>query len=348
MVRPMARQDRLQQHLERGFACLDDGDLDGAAAALDRARRIDRRHPDVLGLEGSIAASRGDGDAALAAFEQMAVVAPDDAMPLINVAMVHLHSRDDAETALEWVDRGLELAEDDDALTQGITLKAEALIALGGDANLAVARDVLGELATSVIDDDHVLDLAELWLDAGDPARAARLAERATKVDGDPALVADAYHLLGVIHDTRGDAAARTRAWLETKRLDLAAAAPAWSLAPDAFDQLAHAALEELPPRARELLGNTPVLVELAPSDELVEDGIDPRLLGLFSGPALPDHAHVGGGPELTTIHLFQRNLEASTADADDLAEQIRITVLHETAHFFGLEEDDLEKLGLD
>ena len=34
--------------------------------------------------------------------------------------------------------------------------------------------------------------------------------------------------------------------------------------------------------------------------------------------------------------------------DAEELAEQIRVTVLHETAHFFGLDEDDLERLGYD
>jgi len=342
----MPRQDRLERQLARGFECLDDGDLQGAAAALDQARRIDRRDPDVIGLEGAIAAARGDGEAALAAFERLVEARPDDAMPLINVAMIHLHSRDDAVAALDWVGRGLDLADDDDALTQGVMVKAEALIVLGGDGRLAEARATLGELASSVIDDGELaLPLAELWLDADDPARALELATRAAAI---PELAPDALHLLGSIHDVRGDAAARAAAWREVRRLDLELPAPPWSLTPEAFDQVAHAALAELPARARELLGNTPILVELAPSDELIDDGVDPRLLGLFSGPPLPEHASVGGPPELTTIHLFQRNLEATAVDDDDLAEQIRITVLHETAHFFGLEEDELEALGLD
>jgi predicted Zn-dependent protease with MMP-like domain len=345
-VRRMSRQDRLELLMDKGFACLDDGDLDGAQSALEKAQRIDRRHPEVIGLEGSLAAANGDGDAALAAFEQLVARYPDEAMPLINVAQIHLNARNDPARAIELADRGLELADDEDALIQGVMIKAEALIVLGGDARLAQARDTLSELASSVLDDATVtLPLAEMWLDAGDPARALEHASRALKL---PDLAGDAQHLIGTIHDVRGDAAARTAAWREVCRLDGELPPPAWTLSPEAFDKLAHDALAELPARARELLGNTPILVEPAPSDELIEDGVDPRLLGLFSGAALPDHSSVGGAPELTTIHLFQRNLEASALDDEDLAEQIRITVLHETAHFFGLDEEELEALGLD
>ena len=50
----------------------------------------------------------------------------------------------------------------------------------------------------------------------------------------------------------------------------------------------------------------------------------------------------------VTHILLFRGNLSRACVDADHLAEEIRITVLHETAHYFGLDDDDLEKLGLD
>ena len=49
----------------------------------------------------------------------------------------------------------------------------------------------------------------------------------------------------------------------------------------------------------------------------------------------------------LDAIHLFQRNLEAAAGSREELEDEIRITVLHETAHFFGLEDDDLEAIGL-
>jgi predicted Zn-dependent protease with MMP-like domain len=78
-----------------------------------------------------------------------------------------------------------------------------------------------------------------------------------------------------------------------------------------------------------------------------VLEGLDPRTLGLFHGIAMPDQSVFGPGPETGLIHLFQRNLEREAQDENDLAEQVRITVIHETAHYFGASEDDLKRFGL-
>jgi predicted Zn-dependent protease with MMP-like domain len=113
------------------------------------------------------------------------------------------------------------------------------------------------------------------------------------------------------------------------------------------FEAIAEAALRELPAEVRDRLANVPILVEDLPSEALIREGTDPRLLGLFSGVPLPDKTHEGQIPALDTIHLFQRNLERAARGRDHLAEEIRITVLHETAHYFGLDDDDLHRLGL-
>jgi predicted Zn-dependent protease with MMP-like domain len=69
----------------------------------------------------------------------------------------------------------------------------------------------------------------------------------------------------------------------------------------------------------------------------------------VFEGTPMSAESSVGGAPTITTIHLFRKNLErAGGGDPDAIAEELRITVLHETAHYFGLDEDDLEKIGLD
>ena len=78
-----------------------------------------------------------------------------------------------------------------------------------------------------------------------------------------------------------------------------------------------------------------------------MRDGVDPRLLGMFSGVSMPHQSTLGGASFPNVITLFQRNLEAETDDDAELQEQIRITVIHETAHYFGLSDDDLERLGL-
>jgi predicted Zn-dependent protease with MMP-like domain len=114
------------------------------------------------------------------------------------------------------------------------------------------------------------------------------------------------------------------------------------------LEQLAEAALEELPESARKLLANVPIVVEDYPSAELVAEGVDPRSLGLFAGTPFPEQPNLGAPPSLQQILLFRRNLEREAIDDNDFEEQIRITLLHETGHFFGMEESDLEDVGLD
>jgi predicted Zn-dependent protease with MMP-like domain len=114
-----------------------------------------------------------------------------------------------------------------------------------------------------------------------------------------------------------------------------------------AFEQLAADALDELPGEILARLGNVPVFVEDRPSESLVLEGLDPRTLGLFHGIAMPDQSVLGPGPDVGVIHLFQRNLEREVPEDDELAEEIRITVLHETAHYFGAGEQDMHRFGL-
>jgi predicted Zn-dependent protease with MMP-like domain len=193
-----------------------------------------------------------------------------------------------------------------------------------------------------VIDEPELaLDLAELALAAEDPSTAARYVEIART---DKGLEADALHLLGRIHEARDERAEMIAAWKQVRALDAAAPPPQVSISEDEVERIALAALELLPPEVRAKLANVPILIDDVPSEGLVEDGTDPRLLGLFSGAPMAD----GIAPVVTNIHLFKRNLENAAHDLDELAAEITITVLHETAHYFGLEEDDLEALGLD
>jgi predicted Zn-dependent protease with MMP-like domain len=96
----------------------------------------------------------------------------------------------------------------------------------------------------------------------------------------------------------------------------------------------------------REKLEHVPILIDDVPSAELVAEGFDPRTLGVIEGPTMADAGAVA--TTATHIRLFKKNLERIAHDLDNLAEEVRITVLHETAHYFGLEDDDLEKIGLD
>jgi predicted Zn-dependent protease with MMP-like domain len=106
------------------------------------------------------------------------------------------------------------------------------------------------------------------------------------------------------------------------------------------FEDHVRAALDELPPHIAEALENVAVVVE----DENPEE---PDLLGLYHGVPLPERGDMAGSlPD--TISIYRIPLEESFPDPDELREEIRITVLHELGHYFGLDEDRLEELGYD
>ena len=95
------------------------------------------------------------------------------------------------------------------------------------------------------------------------------------------------------------------------------------------FDDHVRRALDELPPNLAEALKNLAVVVE-------EEDPDDPDLFGLWeSHEFFPDK-----------ITIFRRPLVKAFPDPHELEQEIRITVLHELAHYFGIDEDRLDELG--
>jgi predicted Zn-dependent protease with MMP-like domain len=189
---------------------------------------------------------------------------------------------------------------------------------------------------------------AEVYVDFGEPGEAARLLrELLAGPPLDPLDEADARHLLGIACEEKGDAKGMVKEWMATLRLDASNDGPRPRMTRKKFERLAADALDELPDEILARLGNVPVFVEDRPSESLVLEGLDPRTLGLFHGIAMPDQSVLGPGPDVGVIHLFQRNLEREVPEDDDLAEEIRVTVLHETAHYFGAGEQDMHRFGL-
>src|SRR5688572_6851842 len=205
----MSRTDRLLADLERGFEAIEAGKLDAASTILERCKRIDRSHPDVIALSAAVADASGDGESALAQYQALSKLRPDDPMPRICVARLELHDLGDPDAALDTVDAAFAFIDEEADLIEAIYIKAEALVARGEP---VAARETLGELATSVIDDAELaFDLAELALSAEDPAGAIRWVETARKTapaasgGNDASMEADALHLLGRIHESSND-----------------------------------------------------------------------------------------------------------------------------------------------
>lgn len=114
------------------------------------------------------------------------------------------------------------------------------------------------------------------------------------------------------------------------------------------FDRAVREALDSLPDEVRDALEDVAVeTVDLPPDDVVREHAYD--TMGLFSGPSVAAEVEHRGEPagEQPTITLYRRNIEKNADDAEGVAEQVRITVLHEFGHRLGFDEDGVDRLGL-
>jgi predicted Zn-dependent protease with MMP-like domain len=123
-------------------------------------------------------------------------------------------------------------------------------------------------------------------------------------------------------------------------------------LSQEAFDEIAGRAIEGIPEELRGYLENVMISVQKEPSPELLEEmGMDPEedtLLGLYQGVALTDRSATEPPLFPDTIFLFQDPIEEICDSIEEIEEEIAITVVHEIAHHFGIDEDRLAELGYD
>lgn len=116
----------------------------------------------------------------------------------------------------------------------------------------------------------------------------------------------------------------------------------------EAFEDLVAEALEGLPNEFLDRLDNVGIVAADRPTAEQRKyHGLGPRdtLLGLYEGVALTDRESYGMVlPDKITI--FQRSLEEFSEDVEDLVYQVQVTVVHEIAHHFGIDDDRLHELG--
>lgn len=143
------------------------------------------------------------------------------------------------------------------------------------------------------------------------------------------------------------------------------------------FDAILEDAIRELPPKILALIDEVPIVVLDQPTPEMIKDLIRDgtlmpedestaaaELCGLHTGVAITDRSiddpggwgsvgHHSFGQE--RVHIFREGIVNLATDdigwsaehaEDDIYEEIRITILHEVGHHFGLNEEDLDELG--
>ena len=121
-----------------------------------------------------------------------------------------------------------------------------------------------------------------------------------------------------------------------------------WQQLQEMADEEVRRTLAKLPADVRDAARALPVTFEPMPNDDLVADGLDPDVLGLFVGGDHAEEEHCALPPQ---IILFLDNIWLMVADEEggeaDYRREVRTTLLHELGHYLGLAEDELTERGL-
>lgn len=108
----------------------------------------------------------------------------------------------------------------------------------------------------------------------------------------------------------------------------------------DEFGRLVEAALDGIPPELGRLMRNVAVVVE--------DEGFSPNLLGLYHGIPLTRRTTSYAGVLPDTITIYRLPIIRRCRTLEDVVHQVRVTVVHEVAHHFGISDERLHELGWD
>lgn len=120
----------------------------------------------------------------------------------------------------------------------------------------------------------------------------------------------------------------------------------AYHVSADEFECIAIDALESIPPALRAQMDADNLLITIQPgaTDDDRGEGIDERVLGYFQGSTESTFSATGYPKRIV---LLQHHIERWSRTREELVDQVRDTVLHEVAHYFGMDHDDIEKTRL-
>ncbi len=109
-------------------------------------------------------------------------------------------------------------------------------------------------------------------------------------------------------------------------------------LTDDRFEELVEQAIDAIPPKLTDLMDNVVILVE--------REGKDPNILGLYDGVPLTERDDYGSMVMPDQIFIYQDPISAICATEEEVRNEVLITVVHEIAHHFGIDDDRLHQLG--
>jgi predicted Zn-dependent protease with MMP-like domain/Flp pilus assembly protein TadD len=336
--------DCLDQAMEASYG----GRTDEALAWLDEALKAQPGGAEAHNGRGEILWDDGSIDEALYEFELATVADPKFAVAHLNRAELLIEELGEFEQALELCDELLEgkaeLPRADRSFESEVHyLKSKALFYLDDlEGALFLVRR-----AQRTNGDQGVYRAFEgqILFELGRFEEARRVLDQAVAMD--PESAHGLYHL-GLVLERLTDAPDPVPAFAKANALDPEHYPLPAEVSDADFRAAVDEALANLPRSIRDYIANVPVLVEDFPSAELVQgENLSPQVLGLFLGVPRTEAGVTDQPRDLDRVLIFKRNLEKVCRDREELIEQIQVTVRHEIGHYLGLDEDDLDRLGL-
>jgi len=352
-------KDRYWDCLDQAMEASHGGRLEEALAWLDEALRVHPEGAEAHNGRGEILWDDGRVDEALIEFDR--AIEADGKFTAAHLNRIELMIEELAEftTAVRSADELLagqpRLPRPDRALQAEVYyLKSKALFYQDDlEGALFLVRRAAktgGELGPYPAFEGQIL------FELGDYAEARRVLERGVGME--PESAHTVYHLGLVLErlEDEGDPTgapavgieSAEQAFARANALDPQSFPLPTVLEDEVFARAVDQAIANLPRSIRERVEGVSLIIEDFPNLQLVrEERVSPQTLGLFQGVPRTQALVTEQPLDLDRILLFKSNLEKICHDEDDLLDQIQITVRHEVGHYLGLDEDDLERLGL-
>lgn len=300
----------------------------------------------------ALSASERYEDAQLA-YARALAISPDHMDALLGAA--HLYavslpsSRERDDLGLLYAERGLYLAKkqmDQKLIAQFGLLSAMAFNDLGQARDaLERAEEVLGlDRKNREAAYERAVALFEL-------CRFTEAKSAFTSLVDDSERGAHAHQHLGLILEREGKLGLAERHFTAARRLAPDDFLPPEAISAPAFKAEVAKAVAELPHDMRRDLSGITVAAEEIPRDEDLLSGeppLSPTILGLFRGPSLSERCSVDQTTPCRAVILYRRNLSRAVHSRQELAEQVRITLLHEVGHLRGEDDFELAARGLE
>jgi predicted Zn-dependent protease with MMP-like domain/Flp pilus assembly protein TadD len=350
---PAGKDATVPALVDRAADRFDEGKMEEALLCAEEAIRIDGRAVPALHYRAAALVALGKLEDAKLAFARALAVDPDDPETLWGASDLYAlrlgGEREALEIGLEYASRGAERAlkkKDKDLAARLL------LVASMAENDLGRSKDALGHL-------DRLLGLRPDDLDAryergvalyelcrfADARKA--LEEVRKKAPDDPWAV----HYLGLIAERDGDEKKAQLLLARAEELSPDDFKHAVALDGDGFTLEVRSALDSLPTKELKALETVPVQVEDLPAVEdltAVDPPLSPSILGLFRGPPERESCDATDGDPCRSIVFYRKNLLRFAKDRKELAEQVRVTLLHELGHLHGEDDDDLRQRGLE